>query len=540
MSATEISCPKCKRGSLLLVGQAGRRVQVGGASVEVPRDFMIPTCDHCGAEQLDEQWKASLVAAVDNAKVATLRAARTEKMGIIAPAVRAEAPAVRAEAPAVRAEAPAVRAEAPAVRAEATITVTRAPSAAFAIGELIADTFEILKVIGVGGMGTVYEAHDRALNRRVALKVAQSANPELSLRKEAQALAAIRHASMVTVHSVGKHRGVEFLVMELIRGATLHEHIRKHIRAGKRFAVGDVLETLVGIAEGLAAVHASGISHRDVKPANIMLAPGNRTVLMDFGLFTPEFECLETVAGSPEYMAPEIYAATVEAGAGHLVDLYALGVIAYELLAGYPPYRGANAIETLAMQVRSPIPDITAQRTDVPRELAALLGELLAKAPGDRPQGIEDVLGRLRAIRTRLERDRARDKFVVLIVDDDRDFAETMRALVRAAVPDADVNVARDGEAALATLKKQTPAVMLLDLEMPRMNGVELCMALRGAGLAAECEIISVNGAATREDRELLMRLGVRQTVTKTPTISRTIVDLMKTSRRRWLAAAAG
>ena len=145
-----------------------------------------------------------------------------------------------------------------------------------------------------------------------------------------------------------------------------------------------------------------------------------------------------------------------------------------------------------------------------------------------------------RAIGARLERNRARDKFTVLIVDDDRDFAETMRALVRAAVPDATVDVARDGEAALATLKRQAPTVMLLDLDMPRLNGVELCMALRGAGLAADCEIISVNGSATRQDRELLMRLGVRQTVTKTPLISRTIVDLMKTSRRRWLTAAAG
>jgi eukaryotic-like serine/threonine-protein kinase len=515
MTGPDIRCSKCNRGSLLLVGQAGRRVQVEGVSVEVPRDFLIPTCDHCGAEQLDGHWKALLAAAIDNAKVAALRSARTEKMGIIVVA--------------------------PALRAEPTITVTRAPTpTSFAVGELVADTYEILKVIGVGGMGTVYEAHDRALNRRVALKVAQSSNPEFSLRKEAQALAAIRHASMVTVYAVAKHRGIEFLVMELIRGTTLHDHIQKHIHAGKQFAIREVPDTIIGIADGLAAVHASGISHRDVKPANIMLAPGNRTVLMDFGLFTPEFERLDTVAGSPEYMAPEIYAATVDAGAGHLVDLYALGVIAFELLTGRPPFRGSNAIETLGMHVRSPIPDITLERKDVPAALALLLVELLAKAPDDRPHGIEDVLGRLRAIRARLERNSGRDRFTVLIVDDDRDFAETMRALVRAAVPDADVDVARDGEAALATVRRQTPTVMLLDLNMPRMNGVELCMALRGAGLAADCEIISVNGAATTNDRELLMRLGVRQTVTKTPAISRTIVDLMKTSRRRWLTAAAG
>src|SRR5262249_47225256 len=158
----------------------------------------------------------------------------------------------------------------------------------------------------------------------------------------------------------------------------------------------------------------------------------------------------------------------------------------------------------------------------------------LAKAPGDRPQGIEDVLGRVRAIRARLARGAAQKRFTVLIVDDDCDFAETMRTIVRAAVPDAEVNVARDGEAALASLARQTPTVMLLDLKMPRMNGLELCMALRGSGLATDCEIISVNGAVTARDRELLWDLGVQRMLTKTPSISRTIVDLMKTSRRRW------
>ena len=499
--AAEILCSKCNRGSLLLVGQAGRRVDIDGVSVEVPRDFLIPTCEHCGAFQLHDDWKPLLRAAIANARIATVRTARTEKMGLVG---------------------------------------RPADPPAFAVGEVVADTFEVIRLLGVGGMGTVYEAHDRAMNRRVALKVPRTMNPELSLRKEAQALAAIRHPSMVTVHAILKHRGIELLVMELVRGTTLHEHLQRRVAAGKPLTVREVVDILIGITEGLAAVHASGISHRDVKPANIMLAPGNRTVLMDFGLFTPEFEQLETVAGSPEYMAPEIYAAKVEPGAGHLVDVYAVGVVAYELLAGRTPYRGGHELETLAMHVRSPIPDVSTQRTDVPAELATLICEMLAKAPADRPQGSEEVLGRLRAIRAHQERRRERGKFTVLIVDDDRDFAETMRALVRAAVPDADVDVARDGEAAFATLRRRAPTVMLLDLNMPRMNGLELCMALRGAGLAADCEIISVNGAVTAKDQELLQQLGVRQSLTKTPALSRTIVDLMKTSRRRWLTAMAG
>jgi CheY-like chemotaxis protein/tRNA A-37 threonylcarbamoyl transferase component Bud32 len=403
-------CATCGRGTLLLVGRPGRVVWRDGAAVEVPRDFLIPTCDQCGAEKLDAMW--------------ALRSARTEKMEIIGIA---------------------------------------AP-VSFAVGELVDGTYEIARALDRGRMGTVYEAHDRGLGRLVALKIARS---ELSLRTEAHALAAVRHPSLMTVHALGRHRGVEFVVMELIRGTTLERYMQEHV-----LTIRQTVEILIAISEGLAALHAVGISHGGVEPANVMLAPGDRAVLMDFGLGQSD----------------------------GLVDLNALGVIAGELVAAHPP-------------------------GDVPAELASLIT--------DRPRGIEDVLGRLRAVRERR-------RFTVLIVDDDGDFAETLRAIVRAAVPDADVSVARDGQAALASLVKKIPTVMLLDLNMPRMNGLELCMALRGGGLAADCEIISVNGSATPRDRQILEHLGVRQSLPKTPAISRAIIDLMQISKRRWLSAAAG
>src|SRR4051794_23567454 len=91
MTSRDVSCSQCQRGSLILVGQAGRKVRIDGATIEVPRDFLIPTCDHCGVEQLDERWKASLAVAVANARVAASRSVRTEKMGIVAvPAARAD------------------------------------------------------------------------------------------------------------------------------------------------------------------------------------------------------------------------------------------------------------------------------------------------------------------------------------------------------------------------------------------------------------------------------------------------------------------
>jgi serine/threonine-protein kinase len=398
------------------------------------------------------------------------------------------------------------------------------------IGTVVGEAYEIRRVLGAGGMGIVYEAHDRVLNRFVALK--QSLSPAASLKREAQALAAIRHPSMVGVYAMTAHAGAELLVMELVRGTTLYETMRKQEASGRPWPIDDALDVLVGIAEGLAAVHASGISHRDVKPANIMLAPGNRTVLMDFGLFKPEFERLDAIAGSPEYMAPEVCVGRVQPGDGHLVDLYALGVIAYELCAGGPPFRGATPIDTLTLQVHARAPELGSQRADVPAELAALVAALLAKEPGDRPANSDEVLARLKRVRGRGERGAGRrDRFSVLIVDDDRELAETLRAVVREAAPEAEVAIAGDGEAALASLSRRAPTMLLLDLDMPRMNGLELCMALRGAGLAGACRIVSVTGELRAKDRELLRQLGVADYVAKSPSLTRALGDIIKDAR---------
>ena len=508
----EITCGQCHQGTLVLVGRPGRVVQLDGVVVAVPRDFLIPTCDQCGAETIDPAREAALAAAIATARLSGLRSAYTDKMSALDVA---PAPAGAADAAAAAHD----------------------DAAALAVGEVVDGAYEIVKLLGSGATGTIYEAFDRGLDRRVLVKLGGAAS-EHALRTEAHALAAVAHPALPAVHALGRDRGLSFAVLELVRGTTLRSHIQKYARTSTQLTIREVLDLLLGVAEGLAALHVAGLAHRDLKPAHIVLAPGGRTVLTELGSFTPERERRRSAAGAPEYVAPEIYAASADAVAGHLVDLYAFGVICFELITGRPPYRGVDALETLAMHLHQPIPDLAAERPGVPGELTALVVELLSKEPGARPQSSDEVVERLRAARARLLRARARDHFSVLIVDDDRDFAETVRAIVRAAIPDANVNVALDGEAALVSLSKQVPTLMLLDLNMPRMNGLELCMTLRRSGLAAECEIISVNGAVTAKDRQLLQHLGVRQTLTKTPTVSRTIVDLVKTSKRRWLSAA--
>jgi len=188
-------------------------------------------------------------------------------------------------------------------------------SALLRVGTILNDTFEIRALLGEGGMGQVYEAHDLALNRRVAVKVAW---PHImtSIRDEARALAALRDPCTVAVYAMGKHGALEYVVMELIHGISLATRLEAHYAAGTRMDTIEAIAILARVADGLAAVHRAGIAHRDIKPGNIMLAPGDRVVLMDFGIFQPVYETggRRALSGSPAYMAPELFTDTVAPG----------------------------------------------------------------------------------------------------------------------------------------------------------------------------------------------------------------------------------
>lgn len=280
------------------------------------------------------------------------------------------------------------------------------PRTLFAPGEVLSDTYEIRGLLGEGGLdglGQVFVARDRPLNREVAIKaywpISDSVTSGL-LQREAQALAAISHPGLATVFTLGRHGEIEYLVTERIRGTSLEEEMAGRHRIGTRVPVRDTIRILLSMAGVLNAVHQAGCLHRDVKPSKVMLAPHERVVLTDFGLFLPEGELggRPDRAGTPSYMAPESIRDRVPAGGGNLVDLYALGVIAFELLAGRLPFAGSSPEETLDQHVNAPVPDLLALAPEAPPRLAVLAGTLLAKDPYDRPDG-EEVVWRLRAIR---------------------------------------------------------------------------------------------------------------------------------------------
>ncbi|MBI2388505.1 MAG: serine/threonine protein kinase [Deltaproteobacteria bacterium] len=286
----------------------------------------------------------------------------------------------------------------PTTRMDAIIAPTRD---VFRVGDVLNDTFEIRGLLGQGGMGQVFDAYDRLLNRNVAIKVAWPTVGCVAVRKEAQALAAIRHPCIVTVYACGVHDGTEYVVIERIPGEALDTHIRRRTNGGKPFLVDEALDVLATLADGLSVVHRAGIAHRDVKPDNIMLAPSGRVVLMDFGVFMPEFEVARGAgaSGSPAYMAPESINGNIGAGGGFLVDVYAFGVVAFELLTGEIPFPGATVRDVLLKHMAADAPSVRERRPDVPAALDALIKQLLAKDPFERPQSMEEIAHRLRKVR---------------------------------------------------------------------------------------------------------------------------------------------
>ncbi len=374
------------------------------------------------------------------------------------------------------------------------------------VGDLLGDTYEIRGKLGEGGMGQVYAAVDRRLGRRVAIKVAL---PGTSVADEARALAALRgHPSTVTVHALGVHGGLEYAVMDRIYGKTLRQRLDERQAEGARLGIEEIVGIAAAMADGLAVVHEAGIAHRDVKPDNVILAPNDRVVITDFGIVRPE--CDQTVStlvwGTPEYMAPEVLCGGVAPGELFLVDVYALGIVLFEMLTGAVPFRGQRAVRVLQMQVTAPVPDPTAQRPDTPPALASLVRAMMAKAPGSRPAGMGEIAWQLR--RLRCEPSSASRRFSTVIAEDDAATAVALASLVGEGVRGGEVRVAADGRAALEMVRERPPNLLVVDLHLPVMSGLELCRRLASTELAGKCRIVGTSADAEPWELEVLGRLG--------------------------------
>jgi serine/threonine protein kinase len=263
--------------------------------------------------------------------------------------------------------------------------------------------YRVLKVLGAGAMGIVFQAEDPHLRRLVALKVmrptlAASAEFHRRFLREARLAAAIEHEHIVTVYQVGEDRGVPFLAMQLLRGESLEDRLK---RTGGRLPLPEVLRVGREIAEGLAAAHARGLVHRDIKPTNVWLEEGRgRVRIVDFGLARgnepdAQFTQAGAVIGTPAYMAPEqASSAAVDARC----DLFSLGAVLYRSATGRSAFGGRDTLSILsALATRTPEPPHRIVAS-LPRMFSGLVMRLLAKDPADRLQSAREVVEAIEAL----------------------------------------------------------------------------------------------------------------------------------------------
>ncbi|HUQ14489.1 MAG TPA: protein kinase [Gemmatimonadales bacterium] len=268
------------------------------------------------------------------------------------------------------------------------------------LADALRDRYVLERELGRGGMATVYLAQDVRHHRQVAVKVLR---PELAATlgsdrffREIDVAARLQHPHILPLLDSGEAGGFYFYVMPYIAGESLRERLA---RVGE-FPVDQAIKILAEVVDALAAAHALGVVHRDIKPDNVMLS-GRHALVMDFGVAKALSEAtgrnqLTTAGvalGTPAYMAPEQAAA--DPHLDHRVDIYAVGTMGYELLTGHPPFSGGSSQEILAAHItRAPEP-ITARRPAVPPALAAVIMRCLEKRPADRYQTAEELLAQL-------------------------------------------------------------------------------------------------------------------------------------------------
>jgi len=310
--------------------------------------------------------------------------------------------------------------------------------------------YEIVCSLGAGGMGEVYRARDSRLGRDVALKilppeVVSEAGRLERFDREARAIAALNHPHIVTIYSTEDSDGIRFLTMELVEGCTLSDLIAPSGMPIPRF-----LDLALPLSDALAAAHQKQITHRDLKPGNVMVSTDGRVKVLDFGLArvggaeAAEQTLIATqapithqgvIVGTMPYMSPE----QVEGrGLDPRTDLFSLGVIFYELLSGQRPFKGSSSPALMSAILRDTPPPLAEWRSDIPDALERLIARLIEKRAEDRIQTARDVFNELKHIRKRLDSSLARTNAVVDAATPHNLSVAVLPFTVRGSDPDAE------------------------------------------------------------------------------------------------------
>ena len=419
---------------------------------------------------------------------------------------------------------------------------------------LVDGRYRVLRELGSGGMGQVFEARDVHLERTVAikqLKVGASPRSLEAFHREAQALASLRHRSIPAIHAFGVHGAAPFFVMERIDGLQLDTIVDEHARHDERVPAHRAVSIVRRLASALAAAHAAGILHRDVKPENVLIeAETGRPVLVDFGIAARSEDASTTgrIAGTPEFMAPENWSG---GSAGPASDIYSLGCLAFELLTGRLPFQADDIPSLRLAHLGQPVP-LASSIVDELAPYDAVLARALAKSPADRyPTCAAFEVALANALAPPGSIDDAHITEIlphtsgairILVVDDDPIFAMVAARCAKVAFVDGNVAVSRaaSGWSAVNNAQRWMPQLLLLDYNLPELDGVEVLSRIRELPGGESVSVVVLSGAVGRSERYRFSALGVRELLEK-PVSFDALVDTIvrKSEARGWLPRRA-
>jgi serine/threonine protein kinase len=399
-----------------------------------------------------------------------------------------------------------------------------------ALGDVVGGVYRILGELGRGAMGVVLLGFDLQLQRKVAIKLVNSAGrgPEVRQRfvQEARAMALVNHPNVLHIHAFGEHAGVPYFVMEFVEGQTADDWLFEN---GGLPDLDLALGILSDICEGVSAIHAAGAVHRDLKPSNVLLDNQLRARVADLGLAAPYLDggVVKEIAGTPAYMAPEV-AFDGEQPASPLSDVYALGCMAYEFLTGMLPFDSETALGLMVQHATAQPPPPSTRKPGLPTAFDDVILKALAKKPEDRTASAD-------LFRRSLKEARAAsvEPVRILVAEDDADFRDLLALKLGMEFPDADILCVDNGRALVDAFAEKRASVVMIDLQMPILDGVAVTALLRARPDAENVPIIVMTASGGPQEWKLLASRGADRFLVKPLNLDDVINTLRSAVRER-------
>lgn len=416
--------------------------------------------------------------------------------------------------------------------------------------------------LGRGAMGTVFAAQDVALRRRVAIKfllpeLAGSKEYAERFQHEAVGMASIHHNNVAQIYAYGQHGGLPYFVMEYLEGQTVDNLVQSFNRRGFFLSLDLAFDIIIQCLDGLCAIHQSGAVHRDLKPGNILLTgEPPRAVIMDFGLvrMVQMEEDVRAMAGTPAYIAPELIEGQDGASRSPSIDLYSMGVTAYEIITGSLPFGGETWVEILRKHITELPPFPSDKRPGLGEGIDRVLMRALSKDPRERHRSADELLADFLELRATLalsppkrrgsmlpsfspapvhrpssapkpyrpaaesqrESNSGSGVLRVLVADQNEDFRTMVHRVTKTIMPKCRVQSAANGQTALRLVEDFRPHLIVLCLDLGEVNGLEVIGMVRGEPKLSSAKILVAIGHNERHRDETILRsMGVEHFLTK-------------------------